>query len=368
MAFLSRWLHRPMIQHADLPKGPWGGGGNSDGGGGGDGGGPRNPWAVPPGGRRPQQRPTALDEWLRKARGVGSGGGGPSIPGFGGGGPNAAALWKIGAVVVVALWILLTSIHRIGPQQQGVVTYFGRYAGTLDPGWQPTLPAPIANVTVVDVKSNRLEDFPDGGGENLVLTGDQNLVDLSYSVRWTISNPRDYVFQIAKPQDTVRAAAESAMREVIANVTLDQALTSGRAVIETQVRQRTQRILDDYKSGIMVQGVALKQVAPPGAVSNAFKDVTAAQQDAQALRNQAQSYAQQKVALAQGQAGEFDRIYEEYRQAPDVTRKRLYYETMEQVLSKADKTVVESNGVVPYLPLDKARRAPEPEIQAGAQP
>jgi membrane protease subunit HflK len=363
MAFLSRWLHRPLIQHADTPKGPWGGGGD-----GGDGGVPRNPWAVPPGGRRPQARPTALDEWLRKARGVGSGGGGGGIPGFGGGGPNASALWKIGAVVVVALWILLTSIHRIGPQQQGVVTYFGRYAGTLDPGWQPTLPAPIANVTVVDVKSNRLEDFPDGGGENLVLTGDQNLVDLSYSVRWTISNPRDYVFQIAKPQDTVRAASESAMREVIANVTLDQALTNGRAVIEAQVRQRTQRILDDYKSGITVQGVALKQVSPPGAVSNAFKDVTAAQQDAQAVRNQAQSYAQQKIALAQGQAGEFDRIYEEYRQAPDVTRKRLYYETMEQVLSKADKTVVESNGVVPYLPLNKARRAPEPEIQAGAQP
>ena len=115
-----------------------------------------------------------------------------------------------------------------------------------------------------------------------------------------------------------------------------------------------------------MQGVALKQVAPPGAVSNAFKDVTAAQQDAQASRNQAQSYAQQKIALAQGQAAEFDRIYEQYKLAPDVTRKRLYYETMEQVLAKSNKTVVESGGVVPYLPLDRARRQPEPEIQAGA--
>ena len=362
MSFLSGWFQRPRIHAIDTPKGPWGGGDE------GGGGGPRNPWSVPPGGRKQPQRPTALDEWLKKAKLSGGGGGGGGIPGLPGGGPNPATLWKIGAGVVVALWLLFTSIHAIGPQQQGVVTYFGRYAGTLDPGYRPTLPAPIAAVEIVDVRNNRLENFPEGGGENLMLTADQNIVDLSYSVRWNVSNPRDFVFQIDKPQETVRAAAESAMREVIANVTLDQALTSGRTFIEGQVQQRMQRILDDYNSGVRVQGVALKQVAPPAAVSNAFKDVTAAQQNAVADRNQAQSYAQQKIALAQGQAAEFDRIYEEYKQAPDVTRKRLYYETMEQVLSKADKTVVESNGVVPYLPLDRARRPTEPEVQAGAQP
>lgn len=367
---LSRWFQRPLIHSVDAPKGPWGGGGGGDGDGGG---GPRNPWSVPPGGRKqpPKTNVTALDDWLRKAREVGGGGGGGgSFPGLPGG-ANASALWKIGALIIVAVWLLFTSIHAIGPQQQGVVTYFGRYAGLLQPGYRPTLPAPIAQVTVVDVKSNRLEDFPEGGGENLMLTRDQNIVDLSYSVRWNIASPQDYVFQIDKPRETVRAAAESAMREVIANVTLDQALTNGRAFIEAQVRQRTQRILDDYKSGVNVQGVALKQVAPPSAVSNAFKDVTAAQQDAQAVRNQAQSYAQQKLALAQGQAGEFDRIYAEYKLAPEVTRKRLYYETMEQVLAKSDKTVVESGNVVPYLPLDRggagARRGAEPEIQAGAQ-
>ncbi|WP_375391311.1 FtsH protease activity modulator HflK [uncultured Sphingomonas sp.] len=361
----------PRVQRIDTPKSPWGdgggGGGGSDGNGGGGGGsGPRNPWSVPPGGRKPPQRPTALDEFLRKARNAGTGGGG----GFGGlpGGANAAALWKIGAGLIVLLWLLLTSIHAIGPQQRGVVTYFGRYAGTLEPGYRPTLPAPIAAVTVVDVKSNRLEDFPESGGENLVLTGDQNIVDLSYSVRWTIANPRDYVFQIANPRDTVRASAESSMREVLANVTLDQALTNGRALIEAQVRERMQRILDDYHSGISVSGVALKQVIPPQRVNEAFKDVTAAQQDAQAARNQAQSYAQQKIALAQGQAGEFDRIYAQYKLAPEVTRKRLYYETMEAVLAKSDKTLVEAPGVMPYLPLDKARRAPEPEAPAGAQP
>ena len=363
MTSLSGWFPRPRTHHVDTPKGPWGGDGNDGGGGGGGGGGPRNPWSVPPGGRKQPQRPTALDDWLKKARlGGGGGGGFPNLTG----GPNARALWQIAALVVVAAWLLLTSIHPIGPQQRGVVTYFGRYAGVLEPGYRLTLPAPIAAVTIVDVKSNRLEDFPEGGGENLVLTRDQNIIDLEYSVRWNISNPQDFVFQIDKPRDTVRSAAESAMREVIANVTLDEALTNGRALIEAQVQQRMQRILDDYNSGVRVQGVALKQVTPPSQVNNAFKDVTAAQQDSQAARNQAQSYAQRKIALAQGEAAQFDRIYDQYKLAPDVTRRRLYYETMEQVLAKSDKTVVEQGGVVPYLPLDKARRAPEPEVQAGA--
>ena len=358
MDFLPRWLQRPRLQPIDAPKGPWGG----DGDGGGGGGGPRNPWSVPPGGRKPAQGPSALDEFLSRARGGGSGGGGGHW-----GGANAPALWKLGIGIIVLLWLLFTTVHAIGPQQLGVVTNFGRYAGTLEPGYRVTLPAPIAQVTVVDVKSNRLEDFPDGGGENLVLTRDQNIIDLSYSVRWTVQSPQMYVFQIAKPRDTVRASAESAMREVIANVTLDQALTNGRSLIEGDVQRRMQEILDDYRAGVHVQGVALKQVVPPSAVNNAFKDVTAAQQDAQAVRNQAESYRQQKIALAQGQAAEFDRIYAEYKLAPEVTRKRLYYETMEAVLAKSDKTVVETPGVTPYLPLDRVRRAPDAPAP-GVQP
>lgn len=370
MAFLSRWLPparpaAPVILHADTPKGPWGGGGDGNEGGGG--GGPRNPWSVPPGGRKQPPRSTALDEFLRRARAttggrVGGGGGFPGLPG----GANTRSLWLIGAGILLALWVLLTSVHAIGPQQRGVVTYFGRYAGTLEPGYRLTLPAPIASVTAVDVQNNRLENFPEGGGENLVLTADKNIVDLSYSVRWTIANPQDYLFQIEKPGETVRSTAEAAMREAVANVTLDDALTKGRSVIEANVQNRMQRILDDYRSGVRIQGVALKQVVPPSSINNAFKDVSAAQQNAVAARNQAQSYAQQKLALAQGQAAEFDKVYEQYKLAPDVTRKRLYYETMEQVLAKSDKTVVETGGVIPYLPLDKARRAPAPEIQAGA--
>ena len=367
MISLSRWFPRPATIHADTPKGPWGGGNGSGGGSGGGNsggdGGPRNPWSVPPGGRRQPPRPTALDEFLKKARGGGNPFG--KLPG----GAEARSLWLIGAGILVALWIVLTSFHAIGQGQRGVVTFFGRYSGTLEPGYNLTFPAPISTVTKVDVQNNRLEDFPESGGENLVLTGDKNIVDLSYSVRWTIANPEDYLFQIENPKSTVRATAEAAMREVVANVTLDQALTSGRSIIEANVQRRMQEVLDDYRSGIRVQGVALKQVVPPTQVTEAFKDVTAASQNAESSRNQARLYAQQKLALAQGQAGEFDRIYAQYKLAPEVTRRRLYYETMEAVLARSDKTVVEAPNVTPYLPLDRQRRpAPPAEVQAGGAP
>ena len=205
MTLLPRWLKRPYILAADAPKGPWGQGD--------DAGGPRNPWSLPPSGRKPGAKPTALDDFLRKARGGGDGNGG----GFGGlpGSPNARVLWGLGAAVILVVWIVFTSFHPIAPQERGVVTTFGRYTGTLDPGVRMTLPAPFANVFKVDVTNIREENFPENGGENLMLTGDQNIIDLAYSVRWTISNPEDFVFQIDKPRDTVRATAESAMREVV---------------------------------------------------------------------------------------------------------------------------------------------------------
>lgn len=360
MTTFRGWFSRPIISQAS----PWGGDGDKSGGDGG----PRNPWAVPPGGRRGPQKPTALDEFLAKARGGGGGGGG----GLPGGLPNPAprALLAIGAALLVGLWILFTSIHNVAPQQRAVVTYFGSYGGTLEPGLRFTPPAPFANVEKVDVTAIREENFPEGGGENLVLTGDQNLINLAYQVRWNISNPEDYVFQLADPTATVRAAAESAMREAVANVTLDQAIGPGRTFVEQQVQDRTQQILDEYNSGIRIQGVAIKQADPPEQVNEAFKDVTAAQQDASAVRNQAQAYAQQKLALAQGEAASFNAYYEEYRLAPEVTRRRMYYETMEDVLSKTDKTIVETPGVTPYLPLDRQgqRRLPEPQAQAAPSP
>ncbi len=366
MRKLTGWFRRPPILAAETPKGPWGGSGeDSDGG-------PRNPWAVPPGGRKPAAKPTALDEFIRKARG--SGGGGPGEGpsnggGFGGipGAPGGRALWAIGAAIIVAVWVLYTSIHPIGPQQRGVVTYFGRYTGILEPGIQITAPAPIASVRVLDVQKIRTENFPEGSGENLVLTGDQNIIDLSYSVRWDIANPRDFAFRLAQPQETVRAAAESAMRAVIAETTLDQALGSGRTNIGQRVQELTQSILNEYRSGVRIQGVEIKQAAPPQQIVDDFNKVTAAQQRAVADVNQAKSYAQQVVAKAQGEAAQFDKVYEQYRLAPEVTRRRMYYETMEAVLAKADKTIVEAPGVVPYLPLSKATPRPlPPEITATA--
>lgn len=370
------WFQRAPTLHADQPKGPWGsgqngssgGGGGSSGGGssGGDGGasgargGPRNPWSVPP----KAAKQTALDDFLRRARGGGGSGGGPLLPHT----ANARALWGIGAALIVAAWILYTSIHPIGPQQRGVVTYFGAYEKTLEPGISFTLPAPIANVTRVDVQNIRTDDLPADGegsnGERPMLTRDGNLIDLAWSVRWNISNPEDYVFQIKDPRETVRAVAESAMREEVANVTLDEALGPGRTGIEGLVQERMQRILDGYRSGIRIQGVAIKQADPPATVNDAFKDVTAAQSDAATARNNATSYAQQRIAQAQGEAAAFDVYYTQYKLAPEVTRRRMYYETMEAVLANTDKTVVEPSGVMPYLPLDRAHKLPDAAADA----
>ena len=366
MTIFSRWFRRPPILAVETPKGPWGGSGDDTGA---EGGGPRNPWALPPGGRKATAKPSALDEFLKMARGSGGGGGGGGN--FGGlpSGANARALWAIGAAIIVAVWILFTSFHQIGPQQRGVVTYFGKYAGTLDPGIRLTPPAPIASVQVVDVQNIRTDNFPVGDGENLTLTGDQNIIDLAYSVRWDIADPRNYVFQLAEPNNTVRAAAESAMRAVVATTTLEQAIGTGRTVIEQRVAELTQQILDDYKSGVRIQGVAIKQAAAPARIVEDFNAVTAAQQEAIANLNQSRSYAQQVVARAQGEAASFDKVYEQYRLAPEVTRRRMYYETMEAVLAKSDKTIVETpGGVVPYLPLQNGKRLTDPQAPRAAEP
>ncbi len=358
MTIFSRLRAAGAVLMNEPPKSPWGGkpgGGNDAGDGNGAGGGPRNPWAFPPEGRRGRPGPSTLDEFLKRARGGGGGG----FPG----GANGGKLWGIGVAAIVAVWLVFTSFHSISPQERAVVTFFGRYSRILEPGIQMTLPAPFNAVTKIDVQNIRTENFPEGSGENLMLTGDQNIVDLGYSVRWDIANPQDFVFQIKDPEATVRATAESAMRAVVADVTLDQAIGRGRTVIEARVQQAMQQILDDYKSGIRVQGVAISKADPPAAVNDDFKAVSAAQQEAQANLNNARAYAQQIVARAQGEAAQFDKIYEQYKVAPEVTRRRLYYETMEQVLAKSNKTIVEAPGVTPYLPLPEARRLPEAEAQ-----
>lgn len=378
MTILSGWFRRLSILAVDN-KGPWGGPGGTGDDGKGDGkgaapggGGPRNPWAQPPSGtpRGKQAGPSALDEFLKRARtsGGGSGGGGgfggrPRIPGS----PSAAQLWIIGFGIIVLMWLAFTSIHSIGPQQRGVVTFLGRYAGTLEPGVRLTLPAPLASVAKVDVSQISTDTFPEeGAGANLMLTRDQNVVDLDYSVRWIISNPQDFAFQIKDQKSTLRATAESAMRAVVATVSLDQALGGGRDAMEVRAQQMMQSILDRYNSGIRIQGVAIRNAAPPAQVIDDFKAVSAAQQEAQGNINRARGYAQQTLARAQADATSFDVLYAQYRLAPEVTRRRLYYETMEQVLARSDKTIVEAPGVVPYLPLTHAKRLPDAAAVAPA--
>ena len=342
-------------------KGPWGptgGGGddeppNTDGGGSG-------PWGEPPkrrrGGLAPAGETPSLEDLLRRGRARFGGGGG--------GQPSRGIIaWAI--IALVLAWLVFTSTHSIAPGQRGVVTRFGRYSYTLGPGVGFTLPSPIDRVRKIDVENIQVADMGSGESEDLMLTGDQNLIDLAYSVRWNIRTPELYLFQLAQPDETIRQVAESAMRAVISRVTLNDAMGDKRAEIETQVQETMQRILDSYGSGIQIQGIAIKQADPPDAVNDAFKEVTAAQQDAQSYINQARAYALQLTAKAQGEATAFDKVYEQYRLAPDVTRRRMYYETMEQVLSKVDKTIVEAPGVTPYLPLPQVQREQQRQQQQG---
>ena len=156
------------------------------------------------------------------------------------------------------------------------------------------------------------------------------------------------------------------MRAVVAQVTLQDAIVNKRGEIEARVAEEMQRTLDSYQAGVLIQGVAIKQADPPAAVNDAFKEVTAAQQDAQSYMNDARAYALQITAKAQGDAAAFEKVYAEYRAAPEVTRRRMYYETMERVLSKVDKTVIEGSGVVPYLPLvNQGRTTPAPAREPG---
>ena len=263
-------------------------------------------------------------------------------------------VWAV--IALGLLWLVFTSVHSIAPGQRGVVSRFGRYSSTLGPGVSITLPSPIDRVKKIDVENIRTVDLGSASSEDLMVTGDQNLIDIAYTVRWNIRTPELYLFQLAEPDETIKQVAESAMRAVVSRVSLTDAMGDKRADIETQVADGMQRILDGYRSGIQIQGVAIKQADPPDAVNDAFKQVTAAQQDAKSYINQANAYALQITAKAQGEATAFDKVYDQYKLAPEVTRRRMYYETMEQVLGKVDKTIVEAPGVTAYLPLPMVQK------------
>ncbi len=240
-----------------------------------------------------------------------------------------------------------------------------------------------------DGRTEANRDVPE---ESLILTGDENIVDVDVAVFWLISSAPDYLFNIQQPDASVKAVAESAMREVIGRSQLQPVLTQARAVTEQAVMELMQNTLDSYGAGIQITQVQLQKVDPPSAVIDAFRDVQAARADQERLRNEAQSYAnrvvpeargqaaqivqaaeayrEQVVAEATGQADRFTLIYDEYAQAPEVTRQRLFLETMERVLGDTDKIIIDdsagSSGVVPYLPLNELQRqAPRPTATGG---
>ena len=345
-----------------------------------------------PWGQGPKATPPDLEEWLRRIQDKLRG----RIPG-GFGGRGLLLLVLVG----VLIW-LLSGFYTVSTNEVGLNKIFGRYTGRTDPGLNYNMPFPIGSVQKLEVTDRNTinigfvlrqdgrtpnaqtqVDLPE---ESLMLTGDDNIADVKFVVIWQIDpvHPEEYAFNIANQRETVKAVAESAMREVIGRSEILKILTSERRGIESGVQELMQKILSQYKAGVLVLQVQLQSVDPPEQVIAAFRDVTAAQQDQDRLRNEAQAYANrvvpeargkaaaiiqeaegyrlQTVAEAQGQASRFSQVDDQYKKAPDVTRERIYLETMEHVLGGADKVIVDESGggggVVPYLPLPQLTPAP----------
>ena len=345
-------------------KGPWDSSGSSNSGEGSngkpDGGakpGPRSPWEPTPGNEpnASRNRGPSLEDLLRRAGGGGGKGGGfTGLPKR----ADGKSWWPILATGFVLLWLGWTSIHRLGPEQEGVITTFGKYYNTVGSGISFTGPFPIQQLQKVDTQQIRTTSVGSStaASDNLVLTKDQNIIDMAYDIRWSIKDPELFLFQLDQPEQSVKEIGESAMRAAVSNFNLNQAIGDGRSDIEAQVRLRMQQILDEYRAGVKVQSISIRQSDPPAEVNEAFREVNVAQQQRESYINNARATASQIKEQALGATIEFDKIYEQYKQAPEVTRRRLYYETMESVLSKVDKTVVESGGVTPYLPIPEFKQ------------
>jgi modulator of FtsH protease HflK len=331
---------------------------------------PQNPWepSIGDSAKTDRQRKPSLEDILRRAGGNGGGFGG--LPRR----PDGKSWLPILVGGLILLWLSFSSVHRLGPEQQGVVTLFGKYSRTVGPGISFTFPSPIEQMDKLDTQQIRTTSVGSSKAtsDNLILTKDQNLIDMAYDIRWSIKDPAQYSFQLDNPEEAVQEVGESAMRASLANFDFNQANGVARSDIEAQVRQRMQQILDEYRSGIAIRGIAIRQSDPPAEVKDAFREVNSAQQQRERYLNDARGYASQVNQLAIGETAEFDKIYEQYRQAPDVTKRRLYYETMEQVLGKMDKTIVESGSVTPYLPLPELKKRvpakPEEVIVSGKRP
>jgi modulator of FtsH protease HflK len=369
---------------------PWS---NQTGGGGPWGSGSRGPWGSGPQPSGGGSRPPDLEEFLRRSqdrlRNV--------MPGNLGG--RGIALI---ALVALALWAF-SGFYTVGPDEVGVVLRFGKFVPPeVQPGLNYHLPYPIETVLTppalrvnkTDVGIRPQEEFGRRGApardlpeESLMLTGDQNIIDVEFSVLWRIKpgSVSDYLFNMQNPEGTVKAVAESAMREVIGRLNVQPLLTGGSKVLQDKtetsvpdlVQTLMQKNLDSYNAGILIQNVQISRINPPAEVMDSFLDVQAARSDSERAQNEAQTYAnrvvpeargraakvlqdadayrEQAVAEAKGETSRFLQIYEQYKKAPSVTRERMYLETMERILSDTNKTIIDTGrsgpGVVPYLPL-----------------
>ena len=364
--------------------GPWGGGG-----------GPRGPW-----GSGPQQpggpTPPDLEELIRRSQDKLK----SVLPGGSFGGWGGVLL----VVAAITFW-MLSGFYRVQPDELGVELRFGRFRLITQPGLHYHLPYPIEQALTPKVTSYRridigmrlIEDPRRGNAtrdvpeESLMLTGDENIVDVDFTVLWSVKKAQDYLFNVQNPESTIKAVAESAMREVIGRSPIQPILTGARQNIELAVLDLMQKVLDSYQSGVLITQVQLQKVDPPQQVIDSFRDVQAARADAERLQNEAQTYAnrvvpeargraaqiqqaaeayrEQTVAEAKGQTSRYVSIYDQYKRAPEVTRRRMYLETMERVFGGMDKVIVDpkNSGVVPYLPLGELGRRSPPQQPPGGR-
>ncbi|MBS0126153.1 FtsH protease activity modulator HflK [Thetidibacter halocola] len=372
--------------------GPWGGGGGS-GNRGGNGDDRRPPGGGGGGGRRPEDSQIPeIDELMKKGQerlrvlmgGRGGGGGGGASGGGSGGPAFTRGTVALGALGLIALWAF-ASVYTVRPEEQSVELFLGEYSSTGNPGLN-FAPWPVVTYEVVNVTSERTENIGTGRGtgDGLMLTTDANIVDINFQVVWNVNDPAALLFNIRDPQLTVQAVSESVMREIIAASNLAPILNRDRGLIADTARESIQATLDEYASGISVVRVNLDTADPPREVIDAFREVQAAEQERDRLERQADAYANRVVAEARGQAAQireeaegyrarvvnealgeasrFTSVQQEYALAPEVTRRRLYLETMEKVLGDVDKMILDQSvaggegGVVPYLPLNELRR------------
>ncbi len=362
----------------------------------------KDPWGNK---RKDEQGPPDLDEVVRKMQdklgglfgGKKGGGGGDKFS------PGKGSVAGMGVIILVLVggWLLYDIVHIIQPAERGVVQVFGKYSSTMQPGLNATWPRPIATVERVDVAQIRNVEigYRSTGGrtaksstvasEALMLTRDENIVDVRFAVQYNIKSAPDYLFNVRDPDQTLRQATESAVREVVGKSNMDFVLTEGRGEIASRIQVLIQEILDRYQTGLMVTSVNMQDAQPPEQVQSAFDDAVKAREDRQRKINEAQAYSNdilpkarggaarlleeanaykaQVVAKSEGESQRFERILAEYQKAPEVTRQRLYLEMMEQVLSSSSKVMIDVNtgNNLMLLPLDKMIR--ESQLPARSQ-